>query len=315
MKRIIAFPITAAILAGGAAAQEEQGWQRMKVEADRVMAQVRTMSINGVVTGPAVKSAPYSATEISENTQVLADGTRIHNETQTVVYRDSEGRVRRETPDQVTIWDPVENTSYVLNPKTQTARQIKLAKATLRSEPGGPIHTFSVAVPPPPGEGPGVAIGHGSDGPGANVMYEVRTETIETKSGAAADKAKAEALARAGVMRADVGPQTFALSGGPQGVVMKGSKEESLGKQSIEGVLAEGTRTKMVLETGAIGNDRPIESLNERWYSPDLQTVVMTKHSDPRTGDVVFRLTNINRSEPAAYLFQVPSGYQVTEQK
>ena len=42
---------------------------------------------------------------------------------------------------------------------------------------------------------------------------------------------------------------------------------------------------------------------------------VQTRHSDPRTGDESFRLTNISRAEPAAYLFQLPAGYQVTERK
>ncbi|HEY7825986.1 MAG TPA: hypothetical protein VIC00_04135, partial [Candidatus Acidoferrales bacterium] len=38
---------------------------------------------------------------------------------------------------------------------------------------------------------------------------------------------------------------------------------------------------------------------------------VMTKRSDPRMGDSVFQLTNIQRSEPDATLFQVPSDYTV----
>jgi hypothetical protein len=69
------------------------------------------------------------------------------------------------------------------------------------------------------------------------------------------------------------------------------------------------------LETGAIGNDRPIQMVNERWYSSELQTVVMTKHSDPRTGEEIFRLTNISRAEPGADLFLVPANYQLQERK
>jgi hypothetical protein len=42
---------------------------------------------------------------------------------------------------------------------------------------------------------------------------------------------------------------------------------------------------------------------------------MLTKHSDPRTGEESFKLTNVSRSEPPAYLFQVPVGYQVVEQK
>ena len=90
-------------------------------------------------------------------------------------------------------------------------------------------------------------------------------------------------------------------------------RSESLGKQTIEGVEAEGTRTVETVPAGAIGNERPIEVINERWYSPELQTVIMTRHNDPRFGETVFKLTNINRSEPDASLFQIPSDYTVKE--
>jgi hypothetical protein len=84
----------------------------------------------GTVMGPTVKGAPYSATETVENTQTLSDGTHINHTVQTMVYRDSQGRMRRETPDSITIWDPVANTSYVLDPKTQTGHQMPLGLAT-----------------------------------------------------------------------------------------------------------------------------------------------------------------------------------------
>jgi hypothetical protein len=90
-------------------------------------------------------------------------------------------------------------------------------------------------------------------------------------------------------------------------------KTENLGMQVIEGVSAEGTRTTMTIPAGQIGNEQPLVTTTERWYSSDLQTVVMTKRSDPRTGTTTYKLTNINRSEPAATLFQVPSDYTVAE--
>jgi hypothetical protein len=40
---------------------------------------------------------------------------------------------------------------------------------------------------------------------------------------------------------------------------------------------------------------------------------VYTKHSDPRSGDTVFRLDNLKREEPAANLFSVPSDYTVKD--
>lgn len=88
---------------------------------------------------------------------------------------------------------------------------------------------------------------------------------------------------------------------------------ESLGTQTIEGVQAEGTRRTMTIPAGKFGNDQPIQIISETWYSPELQVVVSSKHSDPRMGDHTYRLTNINRSEPAKALFEVPPDYTVTE--
>src|SRR5258708_33309707 len=89
------------------------------------------------------------------------------------------------------------------------------------------------------------------------------------------------------------------------------SKTEQLGVQNIEGVDAEGTRTTTIIPAGAIGNERPIETVYERWYSKDLQLVVMSKHTDPRFGEQTYRLTNIVRSEPDSSLFSLPTGYKI----
>lgn len=85
----------------------------------------------------------------------------------------------------------------------------------------------------------------------------------------------------------------------------------SLGTQTINGVLAEGTRTTRTIPAGAVGNEKPIVITTERWYSPDLQTFVLIKRSDPYVGESEFQLTNIQRQEPDASLFQVPADYTV----
>jgi hypothetical protein len=89
--------------------------------------------------------------------------------------------------------------------------------------------------------------------------------------------------------------------------------KEDLGTQIIEGVSANGTRHTFTIPAGQIGNERPIEIVDERWYSKDLQTFVMTRHTDPRSGETVYRLTNINRSEPDHSLFEVPADYVLKE--
>lgn len=87
----------------------------------------------------------------------------------------------------------------------------------------------------------------------------------------------------------------------------------SLGTQTINGVQAEGTRVTRTIPAGAIGNANPIVITNERWYSSELQIIVMTKRSDPRMGETTFQLTNIQKREPDATLFQVPSDYTVKQ--
>jgi len=90
-------------------------------------------------------------------------------------------------------------------------------------------------------------------------------------------------------------------------------EKTALGTQTIEGVQATGTKSVLTIEAGAIGNDQAIQIVSEEWYSPDLKTVVLSKKSDPRFGDVVYSLTQINRAEPDPTLFQVPSNYTVTD--
>ena len=90
---------------------------------------------------------------------------------------------------------------------------------------------------------------------------------------------------------------------------------ESLGRRTIENVLAEGTRTTSTIPAGAIGNLQPIEIVSERWFSPELQMPVLIRRSDPRSGETVYRLINIVRAEPPPDLFTVPPDYEIQEGK
>jgi hypothetical protein len=63
-----------------------------------------------------------------------------------------------------------------------------------------------------------------------------------------------------------------------------------------------------------MGNEQPISITTETWYSPDLKLLIMSKNTDPRIGETTYKLTDIQRSEPAATLFQVPDDYTVKDQ-
>lgn len=88
-------------------------------------------------------------------------------------------------------------------------------------------------------------------------------------------------------------------------------RNESLQERTIEGVRAQGVRRTTTIAAGAIGNELPIEIVSEEWTSPELKVLVLTEHRDPRLGTSTYRVTNINRTEPDAYLFEVPADYAV----
>jgi hypothetical protein len=88
---------------------------------------------------------------------------------------------------------------------------------------------------------------------------------------------------------------------------------ESLGTRQFEGVTAEGTRSTTTIPAGQIGNLLPIAVVTEHWFSKELQVAVLITRRDPRSGDTVYRLTNIVRAEPPPDLFTVPPDYQVID--
>ena len=332
MNRLVLIAAAGALLVFGAAAQDPEATAKVKAEALATAIQMQ-MKMVGAVKGMTVKGAPYSGEEVNQTDQMLADGTRIHRENRTTVYRDSEGRTRRETPDNITITDPVANVSYFLIPKTMTGQKLTMAAGTYSFArtgsssatlaPGGSVASTTFTMTSSV-DGPATITLNGvpldekavaeamakakSSGTSQTVTYERRETTTSVGSG--------------GGGGVGVGSGSGAGSGVLGGMIasaprmaLRKSAGEPLGKQMIEGVNAEGVREVSTIDAGAIGNDRPIQVSTESWYSADLQMNVMTKHSDPRTGDESFRLTNINRAEPAAYLFQPPAGYQITERK
>lgn len=131
--------------------------------------------------------------------------------------------------------------------------------------------------------------------------------TIEMSEKAHTDKLMAETQ----VLRMDLGGgQDFQFISNNKKYE---TKKEALGKQTIEGVECEGTRSSTTIPAGEMNNELPINITGESWYSPDLQVTVLRKFNDPRYGENIYRLTNINRTEPAKELFEVPADYTIKE--
>jgi hypothetical protein len=234
--------------------------------------------------GKVVKGAPYSGQAVTETTQILGDGNRIVNRSIASVFRDKLGRTRRE------------QTITAIGPFSG-----QMPEAIFINDP---VAGVNYILEP--------------DSHVAHKMTPMRFEfKLNPDGGKPMEGAKREILTNppeAGTFQVGVGggsPGPFTLD--LRNIQNNSGKEESLGKQTIEGIEAEGARTTITIPAGEIGNERPIEIISERWYSPELQTVVMTKHSDPRFGETVYRLTNISRTEPNASLFQIPADYRITD--
>ena len=89
---------------------------------------------------------------------------------------------------------------------------------------------------------------------------------------------------------------------------------EPLGTKEIEGLTATGRRTIRTIEAGEVGNDKPLVSAFESWFSPELRTPLLSVTKDDRFGERTMRLVNIQRNEPDPALFQIPPDYQVKDQ-
>jgi hypothetical protein len=85
---------------------------------------------------------------------------------------------------------------------------------------------------------------------------------------------------------------------------------EDLPPQQMNGVRVRGERTTITVPPGALGNDRELRIVNERWYSDDLQVLVKSTNSDPRFGVITYELTGIVQAEPDPSRFRVPLGYK-----
>lgn len=83
--------------------------------------------------------------------------------------------------------------------------------------------------------------------------------------------------------------------------------EESLGRGRIEGLEVTGRRITTTIAAGQWNNDRPMQIVEERWESPELKIVIYSRQTNPQTGNIEYRLTNIRRTEPPPDLFVLPA--------
>lgn len=232
---------------------------------------------------PNVTGAPYSAETVTQRNQLLADGNRIVQSQSGTVARDSRGRTRRE-----------EMLPGVKRGDGEAARLVMI------DDPVAHVHwtldpetktAMKLPIPDIQAGPAGVVAGSGAS---TNRAFFFTSTTAPGSSVAilqGSDPSKA---------------------GGGENDENGGTTD--LGTQTIEGVQAKGTRVAHTFPAGSeLGNEQPLTITTETWYSPDLKVLVLSKSNDPRMGETIYKLTNIQRAEPAASLFQVPEEYSIKD--
>ena len=210
------------------------------------------------------------------------------------VWRDAGGRTRTERPlgmgpsevampQMIEITDPVAGFQYTLDTRNKVTHRQALPPLSPRGVPGVPAGssaTFQSGIYTGPAPQPGIGRGGGGGG-------------------------------RAGSMGATI---AGSLPGQADAQIRPKFASESIGTQSIDGVIAEGTRNTVTYPAGMMGNDREFSSVTESWFSPDLKIQVFSKSNDPRNGETTFRIENLSRMPPDPTLFMPPSDYTMVDE-
>ncbi|WP_260737540.1 hypothetical protein [Tunturiibacter lichenicola] len=91
-------------------------------------------------------------------------------------------------------------------------------------------------------------------------------------------------------------------------------KQENIGTQPLGGLTLTGIRKSHTIPAAMSGTGHDIVIVDEYWYSPDLSIYMIIKHNDPRTGEQLVAVSSVDRHEPDASVFAVPSNYKIVDE-
>jgi hypothetical protein len=224
---------------------------------------------------PAVTGAPFSGEQVSESVQILADGTRI---TRKMTGLDQ--KMYRDFAGRTRTERPL----FPDFPKAMTNPYRDAVVAEIYDPVAGFRYTLD-------------SINH--------VAHRQKVQPFAQPAGTnpkPASTPSAPVASNAAPPPAGDGRQRSTTS------------MESVGTQLINGVQAQGHKTIETIPADAEGNDRPITVISETWFSPELKITVLTKRSDPRSGDTTVQMQNLSPVEPDPVLFTVPADYSMVDE-
>ncbi len=265
------------------------------------------------------KGNPYSAREVREFKQTLGDGTVISRQSTRLLTRDGDGRTRQELrqPDgsaRVFINDPVAKVAYIVDPQKRSACRADFNERA--------IHDCFTQMK---GDWKPLGFGFNASGRGGIGMMRPQDDlTVEVSP-----NAKIIDLTRKENFKFEFfndtppplpplpppPPLAAKNAQGASGAANTQITREKKTKQLYEGLSVDAERTVETIAAGAIGNSKAIETVYERYYSPELKMNVYVRRSDPRNGESIYRMTDIKLSDPDANAFRVPTGYSISNGK
>jgi len=229
---------------------------------------------------------PYTAQFKITSEQTLANGTTITHESTEIQVVDSEGRRLTEIVTPATDSIPERSTFHVFDPvaRTNTTWMVPGKKATVRQ----------MAPPLEPGQT-------------RSTCFSTTAPGVEMTTGATPGKGEQQSMSGAS---GEVTPMMVQ----PKGSALTTSRED-LGTQTIQGLVANGSRITTTTPAGAAGNDAPLVRTMESWNARSLGLVVRSVLDDPRNGKRTRELVELNQGEPELSSFQPPADYEmVTEE-
>ena len=264
------------------------------------------LGVSSPLGAQAVPGKPMFAECVTEHHQSFTDGNRISRSTTSNIYRDAQGRIRRESqlslPGMptgtsasvfITIVDHQLGFGYVLDPQEMIAHRYELNGAgpsyiaRLIAQANGSMLLSPKPKPPAAGAANSPSPSAAAAEPSHWRLHPFssrhdRPSSDTTGAPASASASNSSSLG-SGFLPADSGSAGAPTMRIDQPFLAAPNlvRTENLGEQIILGFRARGTRVITTLPAGQIGNDRPIDIVSEQWFSPELELVMRSMHHDP----------------------------------
>jgi hypothetical protein len=91
-------------------------------------------------------------------------------------------------------------------------------------------------------------------------------------------------------------------------------KQEAIGTQPLGGLTLTGIRKTHIIPAAMSSTGRDITIVDEYWYSPELSIYMIIKHNDPRTGEQIVAVSDVDRHEPESSVFTIPADYKIVDE-